>query len=159
MADDFSEMQKAWIHSELNGLSIQVSALRQHVDDVFEAQSDAVKAAKASADLASTHAETLAKHNQEQNNHVREQLREQALTFAPLTEVKRHDVEIVGLQKWQASHVCGDDRGKDDRTVSKERLGLFIALAGLLIALAVYLRPEPQQQTPSPPNVVQIGKP
>ena len=94
--------------------------------------------------------EALIIHNQEVGNKYREQLKEQAESFITKAEYNsRHEnvetkissvnKEIVDLREFKSSCIGGKTQLIESKDSSKWVIGTCIALAGLIIAFAVYI--------------------
>lgn len=140
---DFTPLQHRY-------LDVRFTALEGMFREGFATQASLAAAAKESADEATRLAAELARHNQEIGNQYREQLREQAATFATIQEVRamRDNLDskqagtaatVATVQQWQAAHVGGEMQKSEERGRIRGGVEVAIALAGLLIALAVYL--------------------
>jgi len=142
---DFTALQQRYLDARFDHLEATLAA-------AVASQEKLAEVAKAAADRALDKAETLARHNQEVSNEFRGQLKDQAetlmgrresLTRSDATDQKIDQLrgEIADLREYRSAMGGARTQQVDNRDLLRWGVIAAIMIAGVLIALATYLRP------------------
>lgn len=142
--EDFTSLEHRYLDERF-------SSLEKMITTSISNQEKLSALAKDAADKALEKAEWLAAHNQQISNEFRGQLKDQAERLITRTEaITRFDTvdekiaglskDIAELREFRSTYAGSISQRGESRTNNQWIIGICIALAGLVIAFAVYVK-------------------